>query len=623
MQFDSQLEQLREKFTADLPNRFQEVRNLYQELVVSGNYNEAFGSALHRLAGLAGIFKAHRISELARNLEIHYNRNQTEASRETQKIIAILFRQLEEAVHDYLAQPIPREAISIRNLSANKNQKTICLIEDDPADAIQIATVLEENGYRVDIRQSLASCADFVHKSQILPSLIIIAAEFVTPASGGSEIFSRLKEQFSDFPPIILTSTSSDTVSRINALRTGASEYLVKPLGNAELVNVVEKYLKGSVSHKILIVDDDAISADYIAHVIQCAGMQPMVLTDPLRTFEVLTSFKPDLLILDIYMPGCNGIELAQIIRQCCCYNLMPIMFLTTGTDIDQELIALSSGGDELIRKTESNEHILKKIASRLRRLDQIRSLNEQLHREKQRSERLRKSQNDFLAYVVHELKSPLHVILGFSDLMKMDEQLSPEQAEIVDEIIRGGQTLLNTIEDLSEQVKIASGKLALNIENFNIIPLLTQAISDASLLGLQSEISVQSDFAIGQPLQIQADHRRVGQILNNLLSNAIKYNKPNGKVWVSLQTRSNGMLRINIFDTGIGIARENLDYVFEAFERFSTQQNHIEGTGIGLSICRQLIALMSGNIGVSSELNVGSQFWIELPLAQEQPLSS
>lgn len=616
MQFDNQLEQLREKFVADLPERFQEIQTLYREQLDGKGQREALREALHRLAGLAGTFKAHRISELARNIEIQYSRNQHPNRQENQKIIAILFHRLEEAVHEHLAYPSPDTASDNKRLPPNTEAKTICLIEPCAATANPIATVLEENGYRVDIRHSLAAYADFLEKSQILPALIIVDSQFIDADCNDEPLFSRLKQHIADFPPIIFTSPASDTLSRIAALRAGGSEYLVKPIANNELVNAVEKYLKVAKSHKIMIVDDDSISADYIAQVIEGAGMQARVLTDPLRVFETLSSFKPDLLILDIYMPGCNGIELAQIIRQCCCYNLMPIMFLTTGTDNDQELFALSSGGDELIRKTESHEHLLKKIASRLRRLNQVRSLNEQLQREKQRSDRLRQSQTDFLTYVVHELKSPLHVILGFSELMKMDERLNAEQMDLVNEIIRGGQTLLNTVEDLSEQVKIASGKLPLNIETFDIIPLLTQALSDAAIIGQQAGIRVQGDFATDEARMIKADRRRVGQILNNLLSNAIKYNKPHGRVWVNLQYRCNDMLRINVFDTGMGIAPENLDYAFEAFQRFSVHNSTIEGTGVGLSICSQLIGLMSGHIGVYSELNVGSQFWIELPIA-------
>lgn len=616
MQFDSQLEQLRKKFADNLPARLQEIQQLYQEQLQDGGQSAPLRQALHRLTGLAGTFKANRISELTRSIEMHYAQSQTDAPHETQKIIAILFQRLQEAVETYLAQPIPTNPPPAPSFPLSRSQKTICLIEDDAVQAKQMAAVLEENGYRVNIHQTLTSSSSFINQHQSLPALIIMEAHFIEEDENAGQYITDLKQRISDFPPIIFISSRSDTLSRIKAVRAGASEYLLKPVANNHLVDTVEKYLNTSVSHRILIVDDDPITAGYVSHIVQGAGMQTQALTMPLQIFDVLDSFKPDLLILDIHMPECSGIELAQAIRQCCCYNLMPILFMTTGTDIDQELSALSSGGDEFIRKTDPDVYLLQKLASRLRRMNQIRSLNDQLHRAQQRSERLRKSQNDFLTYVTHELKSPLHVILGFSDLLRMDEQLNPEQAEMVNEIVRGGQNQLAIIEDLSEQVKIATGSLTLNIEHFEIAALLKQAVADASVLGLQSGITVKTEFDPDQPLHIKADRRRVTQILNNLLSNAIKYNKLNGKVWVSMQKRSNGMLRINVVDTGIGIAHNDLDYVFEAFERLNAAQDHnIEGIGIGLSICSQLINLMAGHIGVESELNVGSQFWIELPL--------
>lgn len=612
MRFENRLDQLREKFVLDLPDRLQEIKRLYHE----GQRSEALYTALHRLTGLAGTFKAHRISELARSIELQYFSPSSDISEETQKIVATLLGHLEEAVHQYLADPNASPPYLIKPTPSSPTPKTIGLIERDTLTGKQIASVLEENGYRIDSYDSLSAFANAIQNQRALPSLLLIDHTSIQSDNTLSDTLSKLKHRFTHFPPIVLMSEAVDTPSRINALRAGAAQYLLKPIKNVELINVVARYLHTDTRNKILIVDDDAICADYIAYVIQNAGMQPKVLTDPFQAFETLADFEPDLLILDINMPGCNGIELAQAIRQCSSYNLMPIIFLTTGSDIDRDLCALSSGGDELILKTESNEHLLQKINSRLRRHREARLVNEQLYREQQRAERLRKSQSDFLTYVVHELKAPLHVMLGFSELLKMDPSLLPTQVEMVDEIIRGGKNQLSIIEDLSEQIKIATGKLSLNIEDVDVIPLLSKVIADASVLGLASNIGIDANFNQHETQIIKADSRRLSQVLNNLLSNAIKYNKPAGKVWVNIQNRSNGMLRINVMDTGIGIASDDLEYVFDAFERFSPQRQLIEGTGVGLSICRQLIELMAGRIGVSSQLHIGSQFWLELPLA-------
>jgi signal transduction histidine kinase len=293
----------------------------------------------------------------------------------------------------------------------------------------------------------------------------------------------------------------------------------------------------------------------------------------------------------------------------------MPILFLTTGTDIDQELCALGSGGDEFIRKTDPDCYLLEKLSYRLRRLDQIRALHKQLKSAQLRSERLRKSQSDFLTYVVHELKLPLNLILGFSELLQMDDSLNHEQRNLVKEIVKGGHSQLAMIEELSEQVQIAQGQFTLAIESFDVTPLLKQAVANAAILGVESGISVQGHFDPAQTIYIQADSRRVEQILANLLSNAIKYNKPAGKIWINIQQRSNRMLRIEVVDSGIGIAPEDRELIFDAFERLHAAKQGIDGIGIGLSICSQLLTLMHGRIGVESELDVGSTFWIELPL--------
>lgn len=611
MQFETQLELLHRKFISDLAERFRQIEELYRQ---PNSDKDALRQALHRLVGLAGIFKADRVSEIARTLELHYAQPAKASPTEQEKIIEILFAQLEKAVRHHLSHyEKPLEPQPAAPALAQTEQK-VCLVEDDPLQAEKMALALQEAGYQVVVHNALPPFTEFMTGARQLPALVIMDIMFTGDGCTGDNAIRQLRQHIGNFPPIVFVSVLSDAQSRINAIRAGASDYLVKPFANEALVTVADKYLRKPKAYKLLIVDDDAISAEYIAAVITQAGMQAKVQTDPMRVFDELETFQPDLLILDIYMPGCTGIELAQAIRQCCCHSLMPIIFLTTDTQIDQELAALNSGGDEFIRKTDSSQYLLQKLESRLRRLDQIREINQQLQQATQRAEFLRKSQSDFLAYVAHELKSPLHVMQGFAELLKMDTELNDDQADMVNEIIKSGKKQLAIIMELAEQAKIAAGKITLKIETLDLNSLLTDAINNARLLGQNKNISVTGRFDADQALTVKADRHRLEQVLANLLSNAIKYNNDNGSIWVSTQKRSNGLLRINVRDNGIGIADDKLDYVFDAFERLGAQQSAIEGSGIGLSICKQLIHLMGGHIGVESELNNGSHFWIELP---------
>lgn len=615
MQFVNQLEVLRKKFAADLPARFQEINTLYQAQLGHAQDSDPIllRQALHRLTGLAGTFKANDISELARNIENRYAQAITASREENQQIIAFLFGRLENTIQQYLTETNPIQSGQLARAKAG--DKAIGLIAQETPHTAWLSNVLGENGYATDYQPNLKAFAEGIARGRPLPALIIMDSALNTPDASAPHI-QQLKAANKDFPPLIFISEHGDTLSRLQAVRAGASDFLLKTVNSDILLDTVGQYFSATSSQKILIVDDDAIGAEYISNIIRAAGYQSQVLTEPLRIFEVLASFKPDLLILDIYMPDCSGIELAQAIRQCCCHNIMPILFLTTGTDIDQELCALGSGGDEFIRKTDPDRYLLEKLSYRLRRLEQIRALHRQLKTAQQRSERLRKLQSDFLTYVVHELKSPLNLILGFSELLQMDGALNGEQQEMVTEIVKGGRSQLAMIQELSEQVQIATGRFALNVESFDIIPLLNKAVSNAAMLGLEPGIGVQGLFDAKSAARVVADRRRVEQILTNLLSNAIKYNKPAGHVWVNIRHRSNGMLRIEVIDSGIGIAGDDTDAVFEAFERLNAAQLGIDGIGIGLSICSQLLKLMNGRIGLESELHVGSKFWIELPLA-------
>ncbi|AEG00100.1 ATP-binding protein [Methylomonas methanica] len=617
MQFVSQLELLRKKFAADLPARFEDIKTLYhtQSLQPESGDPTQLRQALHRLAGLAGTFKAHRISELARNIESRYAQEATDSREENRDIIVILFARLETAIEHYLESVNLHDSNALAKAAISKSDKTVCLIAPETAQTKWISGVLSENGYLIELQANLKAFAESIDNSHKLPSLILMDAALNTPETAQLSIHT-LKMNFKDFPPFIFISEHGDTLSRLKAVRAGASDFLVQPLQHEILLSTVAQYLSPVTSQKILIVDDDTIGAEYIANIIRAAGYQSQVLNEPLRIFEALEAFKPDLLILDIFMPECSGIELAKAIRQCCCHNLMPILFLTTGTDIDQELCALGSGGDEFIRKNDPDCYLLEKLSYRLRRIEQIRTLHRQLKTAQQRSERLRKTQSDFLTYVVHELKAPLNLILGFSELLQMDGALNAEQYEMVSEIVKGGHNQLAMIEELSEQVQIATGRFALNIESIDIIPLLNQAVSNAAMLGSDSGISVAGHFNSRDCVYVFADRRRAQQILANLLSNAIKYNKPGGRVWIEIQRRTNEMLRIEVIDTGIGIAPEDVEVVFEAFERLNAAQSGIDGIGIGLSICSQLLKLMNGRIGVDSQLDDGSKFWIELPLS-------
>ena len=235
-------------------------------------------------------------------------------------------------------------------------------------------------------------------------------------------------------------------------------------------------------------------------------------------------------------------------------------------------------------------------------------------------AEAANRTKSTFLSSMSHELRTPLNAILGFAQLLKIQiEADKHEQQESVSHIISAGEQLLGLINDLLDLSRIEVGKLDFNIQNVSIAELVSSSVSIvASSLGNKRNIQI-TNTLVDTRVIVRGDSLRIRQILINLLNNAVKYNREQGAVKIDSVVQKNGMLRVQVIDTGTGIATEQLPLLFKHFERLNQKHGTIEGAGIGLYVCRQLVEAMLGNIGVESVQGQGSTFWFELPLAIQQ----
>ena len=221
---------------------------------------------------------------------------------------------------------------------------------------------------------------------------------------------------------------------------------------------------------------------------------------------------------------------------------------------------------------------------------------------------------SEFLASMSHELRTPLNAIIGFSDvlLQGMFGETNDKQSEYLRDILASGQHLLSLINDILDLSKIEAGRMDLDIADFH----LPTAIDDALLLmreragrrGITLERHV--DEHVGE---IRADQRKVKQILLNLLSNAVKFTPEGGRIDVRAAP-ANGTVEISVTDTGVGIAPQDHEAVFEEFRQVGKAEKKAEGTGLGLALCRKFVELHGGRISVKSRLGAGSTFTFSLP---------
>jgi PAS domain S-box-containing protein len=248
--------------------------------------------------------------------------------------------------------------------------------------------------------------------------------------------------------------------------------------------------------------------------------------------------------------------------------------------------------------------------------LDEVlQQYNVELEEAKSAAEKANLAKSDFLSSMSHELRTPLNAILGFAQLMEIGQpEPTDTQKRGIDQILQAGWFLLALINEILDLALIESGKLSLSLEPVCLADVMVECQAMIDPQARKRGITVaypQFDL----PAFVLGDHTRVKQVLINLLSNSIKYNRPGGKVAITCHVQPSGRLRIEVQDTGKGLPPDLVGQLFQPFNRLGQEANSEEGTGIGLVVCKRLVELMGGVIGVQSTVGTGSTFWIELTL--------
>ncbi|HEX8463119.1 MAG TPA: PAS domain S-box protein [Abditibacterium sp.] len=287
------------------------------------------------------------------------------------------------------------------------------------------------------------------------------------------------------------------------------------------------------------------------------------------------------------------------------------LFFSTICRDVSQQKqveAALQKANDEL------EQRVIERTAA-------LERANQELMVAKEEAERANGAKSDFLSRMSHELRTPLNAILGFGQILEL-HSLEAKEEECVVQILRAGRHLLGLINEVLDIARIESGRLSLDFEPLEVALLVRESLAMVRPQAAERGVQLINAIDDASAESVLADRGRLHQVMLNLLSNAIKYNGEGGSVTVSCrlieadQWTTHRRVRLEVRDTGPGLSPEDQQLIFVPFERLGLERSKIEGTGIGLALCRHLIQAMHGRIGVQSEVGHGSLFWIEVPCA-------
>ncbi len=376
-----------------------------------------------------------------------------------------------------------------------------------------------------------------------------------------------------------------------------------------------------SFTAKILVIDPNAENVFALKSDLENDGYRVYSAQTGHDALAVVNSEAVDLILLDLMTEDIEGFELCRILLNSTTTSDIPLLLISAREDRDDVIKGLDLGALDYIAKPFHYPVVAARIRSAIRikqSQDKIKQINQQLVSAKNKAQESERTKGMFLANMSHEIRTPLNGVLGMSTLL-MDTTLNLEQEKYVEIINSSGSLLMELLNNILDYSKFEAGNVSLEHIDFNLPVLIADVYRIIELNLSNKNIQLDINYDPELPKYFVGCPTRFRQVFLNLVSNAVKFTESgtiNTDVKYVSNHQGNYSIRLEISDTGVGIDDAYIEQLFQPFRQGDDSTNRLYGgTGLGLVICKEIITLMGGRMGVESTLGSGSTFWFELDL--------
>ena len=503
-------------------------------------------------------------------------------------------------------------------MEKNNGKTSILVVDDLRSIRLTLGGILEDKGHKVVAVENGYQAIEAVRKTHF----DVIFMDIKMPGINGVQTFREVKKIDPKATVIMMTAYSVEDLVK-EALEEGAYTIIYKPFDIDKIIAIIEELLHEKVL--ILVVDDQFGDRETLKGILEDKGYRVAAAKDGTETIEMIKSRHYDIIFLDVRLPDMNGVQVFEQVKEI--GPQATVIMMTGYASMETAMDAVNQGAYAYFVKPVNPDEIKTTIANAIKQ-QQLSLENKRLVESLQHSNKLlfetneelkeaNQAKSDFLASMSHDLRTPLNVIIGFSELMR-DEvpgEVNKEQKQCLDDILSSSKHLLTLIDGVLDLSKVESGKMELNLTKVALAEVIESLRSTMVPILTPRKQSLEVEVEDGLP-PVRADKVKLRQVLFNLLSNSTKFTPDGGKLKIEA-VREGNRCQVSVIDNGVGIKKEDQERVFEPFYQLDNPLTKERGgTGLGLALVKQIVEKHGRQVWVESEYGKGSRFTFTLPLA-------